>query len=499
MTSSSLVMIPTYNEIENVEKIVSGISALNLDLDILFVDDNSPDGTGKLLDKLAGEYSRMKVLHRPGKLGIGSAHMAGIAWAYEHGYQRLLTMDSDLTHAPRDIARMLEARGDADVVVGSRYMNPGCLKDWDWHRKFMSHTGHFLTTLLLGLPQDCTNAFRLYRIDRIPHGLFKMVQSKSYSFFYESLHRLNINKFKISEISIDLPARTYGHSKMRLADIVYSFKFLWKLGWQTRFARSSLIYVPPFDGIDTGDMAQEQWDKYWSGGSGHEGKWLYDLVAAAYRRFIIRPAVDHFLGNKFSSGDKLLHAGCGSGMVDTNVSRCFDIVGFDISPRALIEYARNHDGKADLLQGSLLEIPAADGSYDGVFNLGVMEHFTERDIHLILLEFLRVVKADGRIVLFWPPEYGLATRALKVIHWIIHNVFKKDIVLHPEEITRVTSRAQIEKILNAAGWELENFYFGPRDAFTHAIIVGRKAAEPSRAEKIAETSGSEKAIAESLA
>jgi dolichol-phosphate mannosyltransferase len=466
----TLVMVPTYNELENVNFVIESIFFLGADLDLLFVDDNSPDGTGQLLDQLALTHPRLKVLHRPGKQGIGSAHKAGIRWAYENGYERLVTMDSDLSHSPRDVLRLL-SKGEegADVVVGSRFLAPNGLKDWAWIRKLLTHLGHFLTTYTLKLPQDCTNAFRLYRIDRIPFGVFEMVKSPGYSFMFESLHCLNINGFSISQISIELPARTYGHSKMKLADIIYSVKTLGKLWWRTAFDRASLVYAVPYQGADLGDKAQDEWDSYWREAS-YSGKWLYDLVAHFYRRFIIRPAVNYFLGIAFADGSKILHAGCGSGTVDIDASVRLRITGFDISGRALTEYGRRHARNAPLMHGSLFSIPCEADVFDGAFNLGVMEHFTEEDIVKILRELSRVVKPGGRIVLFWPPVYGLATRVLKLIHLVLKHL-KKDVQLHPPEITHVKSRNQINGYLRSGGFALEGYYFGVRDFFTHQIIV----------------------------
>jgi dolichol-phosphate mannosyltransferase len=252
----TLVMIPTYNESENVEVIASGVLASATDADLLFVDDGSPDGTGAILDRLARACPRLQVLHRAGKLGIGSAHKAGIRWAYEHGYTRLVTMDSDLSHSPSDIPRLLAASNDADVVVGSRFAEANSLEGWAWTRKLLTHLGHRLTTIFLQLPQDCTNAFRVYRLDRIPADFFETVQSTSYSFFLESLHRLNISGFCISQVAIKLPPRTYGHSKMRLKDIAYSVRVILQLAWRTRSNRASMVYAAPRSGRDVTEQAQ---------------------------------------------------------------------------------------------------------------------------------------------------------------------------------------------------------------------------------------------------
>lgn len=236
-----LALIPTYNEAENVEEVVGGILSLALDMDMLFVDDNSPDGTGAILDRLAGRYPRLRVLHRPGKSGIGSAHRDGILWAYQQGYQGLVTMDADLTHRPRDILRLLEAAGDKDVVVGSRFINPDSLRDWAWHRRLLTRLGHRLTRVVLGLPQDATNAFRFYRLANIPRGLWDMVESPGYSFFFETLLRLSVSGLRLGEIAIVLPARACGHSKMRFSDIRHSVLFLFVLGLRLRLWPSRLV------------------------------------------------------------------------------------------------------------------------------------------------------------------------------------------------------------------------------------------------------------------
>lgn len=233
-----LVFIPTYNENENVERLFKGILDLGLELDVLFMDDNSPDGTGNILDTLAKNNPRLTVVHREGKLGIGSAHDEGIRWAYAHGYKILITMDSDFTHPPEYIVSLLNYAEDYDIVVGSRYMLLDSLVEWNWYRKFLTRLGHFLTVFFLRLKYDATGALRLYRLDKIPCQAFDLVSSKSYSFFYESLFILDFNKFKIKEIPIKLFARSYGHSKMRLNDIWQSFQLLVVIFAHTIFNRN---------------------------------------------------------------------------------------------------------------------------------------------------------------------------------------------------------------------------------------------------------------------
>jgi dolichol-phosphate mannosyltransferase len=239
-----LIFIPTYNERDNVTPLWQGIAALGLDADVLFVDDSSPDGTGEILDALAARNPRLTILHRAGKLGIGTAHQAGIAYAYDHGYELLVTMDADFTHSPENIPLIIQRLGDSDVAVGSRYLQNNSLAGWSLWRKFLTGLAHVLTTLLLDLKYDSTGAFRIYRLDRIPRELFSLMESKGYSFFFESLHVLNFNKFKIEEMPISLPPRVSGSSKMSYRDMFRSLEMLFKSSLKRIFMRSSLRLDP---------------------------------------------------------------------------------------------------------------------------------------------------------------------------------------------------------------------------------------------------------------
>src|SRR5262245_16607640 len=184
---NTLIFIPTYNEVDNVQILYKQIRDLRLDVDLLFVDDHSTDGTGEVIDDLVRQDNHTFAIHRHGKLGIGSAHQDGIRWAYERGYKRLITMDCDFSHSPEYLKDFISISEAADVVVGSRYIKEGSLREWNWFRKILTHLGHFLTRRVLGMPYDATGAYRLYRLDKIPQKFFLLVQSKGYSFFFESL------------------------------------------------------------------------------------------------------------------------------------------------------------------------------------------------------------------------------------------------------------------------------------------------------------------------
>jgi len=236
-----LVMIPTYNERENVQNMCHELTRLNIPINILFIDDNSPDETGEVLDELGKTIPRVLVHHRLGKLGIGSAHKDGIEWAYSHGYTHLVTMDCDFTHSPDNIPDLLKFKDDYDIVLGSRHMREDSLSGWNLWRKCMTRIGHLLTTLLLKMPYDATGAFRLYRLDHIPPKLFRDVESNGYSFFIESLAILNLNGFRIKEIPIALPPRTYGHSKLQFGDMVQWGLFMLCMAWNIRISRKKYI------------------------------------------------------------------------------------------------------------------------------------------------------------------------------------------------------------------------------------------------------------------
>ena len=219
-----LILIPTYNEKENVETIYREIRAQELPADILFLDDNSPDGTGELVQAIAQKDTGVFSKHRSGKLGVGSAHLEGIQYAYEQGYSALITMDCDFTHQPEDIPKFLELAEDYDLIIGSRHLQEKSLEGWSLQRRLLTRLGYFLTGTLLNIPYDATGAFRLYRLDRIDRQVFSLVTSHSYSFFFESLFfLLNRLHLRVVEIPIKLPVRACGHSKMKLKDIIGSF------------------------------------------------------------------------------------------------------------------------------------------------------------------------------------------------------------------------------------------------------------------------------------
>jgi dolichol-phosphate mannosyltransferase len=476
MSKETLIFIPTYNEGENIEEMVRQLLALNIDADLLFIDDNSPDGTGKILDLLAAKHPNMKVQHRSGKLGIGTAHKIGLEWAYKQGYQNLVTMDCDFTHSPDYIPEFIKNSTHADIVVGSRYLQQGSLSTWNKKRLFLTRLGHFLTDTFLDMPYDATGSFRLYRLDRLSPDFVRLIRSPGYSFFFESLFILNQNKYQIVEIPTHLPARTYGHSKMKLSDAIYSLKQLSNLFFERLFnPKKFKISKISNQKVHNPDIVDPQnWDEYWSRSGPKSSHAVYDLIAIFYRKFIISPSLTGFTKKYFAPNSTVLHAGCGSGQVDANVRSHVKVIPLDISLEALALYQVSNPDAREVLHGSIFNIPMQDSSVDGIYNLGVMEHFDQAEIQNILDEFRRVLRPNGVIVLFWPPKLGLSVLVLKGAHYVLNSILKKNIQLHPHEITYITSQKHAKQILERAGFKLEKYSFGISDLFTHAIVVGRK-------------------------
>jgi dolichol-phosphate mannosyltransferase len=466
-----LIFIPTYNEAENIKSIYSQIKALQLNADMLLLDDNSPDGTGGIMDDIAAADSSVHTIHRSGKLGVGSAHQDGIKWAYDHGYKTLITMDCDFTHSPDCIPKFIFHSEGYDIVIGSRFMSEGSLSTWNAMRKFLTHAGHFLTTSLLKMPYDATGAFRLYKLDKIPQGTFELVHSKGYSFFYESLYILFLNHHPIKEVPINLPARTYGHSKMDWKNVRRSVTQLVHLYLNTLVQKESFIYADPLDKFS--GKADSEWDAYWDT-KNTPTNLVYDLLAAFYRKAIIKQNLNHFVKQYFAKGSTVLHAGCGGGQVDSDVVGWVRVHALDISPIALTRYKKLHGDKCTVLHGSIMDIPANPGIYDGIYNLGVMEHLTENEIDTSLREFHRVMKPGGRLILFWPPVFGATVIFLHSVHYLLNDILKKNVKLYPDEISLLRSKRQAEILMNKAGFKVKQFYFGVRDLFTYAIIVAEK-------------------------
>ena len=233
----TLLITPTYNEIENLRPLLEEIFSYVPETDVLIVDDHSPDGTGELADEIHNENSRVKVLHRPGKLGLGTAYIAGFKYAIEHGYDAAFEMDADFSHDPRHLPDFLKAIEHADVVIGSRYIPGGYTPNWSLLRWLISGGGNIFARFTLGIPvHDCTAGYRLYRRQVIESIDLDTVQSQGYAFQIEMAYRAGQQGFKIVETPIIFMDRRVGKSKMSRKIVIEGFTYVLK----TRFSRQVL-------------------------------------------------------------------------------------------------------------------------------------------------------------------------------------------------------------------------------------------------------------------
>ena len=225
----TLVVMPTYNERENLPSIVPKVLAQGAGIHVLVVDDNSPDGTGQLADALAADDQRIHVLHRAGKLGLGTAYIAGFKWALEQDYEYVFEMDSDFSHNPDHIPEFLEAAQQYDLVLGSRYLRGVTVINWPMSPLMLSYFANKYARVVTGLPfSDTTGGFKCYR-RRVLQGIdLEAITSEGYSFQIETTFRAWRKGFKIGEIKIIFTDRSEGASKMSGRIIREA---VWKVWW----------------------------------------------------------------------------------------------------------------------------------------------------------------------------------------------------------------------------------------------------------------------------
>ncbi len=229
----TLIVIPTYNERENIPVMIDALLKLNQDLHILVVDDNSPDGTGNLVREVSLKQPQVHLLSRPGKQGLGKAYVAGLGWGLQNGYEFLFEMDADFSHRPEDLLKLLEHRGRTDFVVGSRYVPGGQTKNWGLLRKIISRGGSLYSQIILGYPiQDWTGGFNGWSRPVLERIKLDTVKSNGYSFQIELKYRALKNGFKGIEVPILFEDRRVGQSKMSFKIVIEAFFRVWKIRFQ---------------------------------------------------------------------------------------------------------------------------------------------------------------------------------------------------------------------------------------------------------------------------
>ncbi len=231
----ALVCLPTYDERENLGPMIDAILAVVPGVEVLVIDDNSPDGTGQLADQIAAREPRVQVLHRAGKEGLGRAYLAGFAWALARDYGLVLEMDCDFSHDPGYLPGMLAAAEEADLVLGSRYVKGGGTVDWGLLRKLISRGGSFYARTILGLSvRDLTGGFKCFRREVLEAIDLPTVECTGYAFQIELTYRAARRGFRIRELPIVFADRRVGHSKMSRRIVLEAIRKVWSIrlsGW----------------------------------------------------------------------------------------------------------------------------------------------------------------------------------------------------------------------------------------------------------------------------
>jgi dolichol-phosphate mannosyltransferase len=235
------VVIPTFNEGDNIPTLVADLHTYSPSATLIIVDDNSPDGTGKLVDSIASTDSRVYAIHRPRKLGLGTAHIAGIKWAMSQGLEPIITMDADFSHSPRYIPALLGATGSYDMVIGSRYVRGGGTLHCTVPRKVLSRSANTFARVVLGLKAgDCTAGFRAYRTKVLESINLDAIFSDGYSFLIEMLYQCQKSGWRIGEVPIIFEDRRHGKSKVSRHEILKALSTVLRLRLESgRLTRSS--------------------------------------------------------------------------------------------------------------------------------------------------------------------------------------------------------------------------------------------------------------------
>ena len=215
----TLIAIATYNEYGNVALLLDSIINENLNCDILFIDDNSQDKTQEAIKSYQEKNSNIKLISREKKLGIGSAHLKALEFAYSNKYNFLITMDADFTHNPKYIKQMLKLNETYPLIIGSRHIEKNSIQSWPLFRKFLTYSAFYVTKNFLNIRFDATSGFRSYNLIEISQDLFKNIKSQSYSFFVETSYILN-RELTVKAIPIEMPIRFAEKSKMKITDML---------------------------------------------------------------------------------------------------------------------------------------------------------------------------------------------------------------------------------------------------------------------------------------
>jgi dolichol-phosphate mannosyltransferase len=237
--NKSIIVIPTYNEVENISKLIDTIFNIKSDIDILIVDDNSPDGTAEVVSKMMNKDSRIHLIKRPGKMGLGTAYCDGFKYALEKGFDYIFEMDADFSHNPEDIPRFLEEIHNYDLVIGSRYVSGVNVVNWPLKRLILSYGANLYTRIITGMPvHDATGGFKCFRAEALKKIDLSKIKSNGYGFQIEMNFRLWKSGARLKEIPIIFIDRRSGVSKMNKKIIYEAIFLVWKLKILSIFSKN---------------------------------------------------------------------------------------------------------------------------------------------------------------------------------------------------------------------------------------------------------------------
>jgi dolichol-phosphate mannosyltransferase len=230
----TLVVTPTYNEAENVERLLNAVLSQDPSIDMLIVDDNSPDGTAQIVEKLQQNNNRIHLIKRAGKMGLGTAYVAGFKYAIENKFDYVMEMDADFSHDPNEIPKFLKMIQDYDVVLGSRYINGVRILNWPIRRLILSYTASLYTRIITGMPiKDTTGGYKCFKRKVLESIDLEKIHSNGYAFQIEMNYKAWKKGFKITELPITFVDRTHGTSKMSKKIVYEAVLLVWKLKLQS--------------------------------------------------------------------------------------------------------------------------------------------------------------------------------------------------------------------------------------------------------------------------
>jgi dolichol-phosphate mannosyltransferase len=231
--SRTLVALATYNEIDNLPRLVEAVLRVLPDADVLVVDDNSPDGTGQWCNQQAAREPRLRCLHRPSKQGLGGATLSAARHAMAHGYEIFVTLDADWSHDPSALPELVGALDRVDVAIGSRYCPGGAIEGWPWHRRWMSRSLNVLSRVLLRVPVgDASGAYRAYRISKLQQADLQPIKARGYAYLEELLWHLHRSGATFAEVPITFRERRAGQSKINYREAAAKLATLFRLAFR---------------------------------------------------------------------------------------------------------------------------------------------------------------------------------------------------------------------------------------------------------------------------